>query len=67
MPRSLLILLLVLFACQNHHQESPLSTTNHSPGVVYEVFVQAFADGDGDGIGDLIGLTQKLSYIRDLG
>jgi alpha-amylase len=31
----------------------------------YEVFVRSFADGDGDGIGDLKGLTAKLDYIND--
>lgn len=33
----------------------------------YEVFVYSFADSDGDGIGDLKGLTSKLDYIQDLG
>lgn len=33
----------------------------------YEVFVYAFSDSNGDGIGDIKGLTQKLDYIEDLG
>ena len=36
-------------------------------GVKYEIFVQSFADGNGDGIGDLKGLTEKLDYVQDLG
>ena len=34
-------------------------------GVCYEIFVRSFYDSDGDGIGDLKGLTQKLDYIND--
>lgn len=33
----------------------------------YEIFVYSFNDSDGDGIGDLNGVTQKLDYIRDMG
>ena len=35
--------------------------------VIYEVHVRAFADANGDGIGDFRGLTTKLDYLRDLG
>ena len=33
----------------------------------YEVYPQSFADSNGDGIGDLRGLTERLGYIHDLG
>ena len=33
--------------------------------VCYEVFVRSFYDSNGDGIGDLAGLIQKLDYIND--
>jgi maltose alpha-D-glucosyltransferase/alpha-amylase len=35
--------------------------------VIYETHVRAFADSDGDGIGDFRGLTGKLDYLQDLG
>ena len=35
--------------------------------VVYEVYLQSFYDSNGDGIGDLKGLMQKLDYIADCG
>ncbi|MDJ0769398.1 MAG: alpha-amylase family glycosyl hydrolase [Ilumatobacter sp.] len=33
--------------------------------VFYEVFVRSFKDSDGDGIGDLAGLTASLDYLND--
>ena len=40
----------------------------HGPsGVYYEIFVRSFADSNGDGIGDLNGITAKLDYLRWLG
>lgn len=38
-----------------------------SNGVCYEVFVRSFFDSNGDGIGDLPGLTSRLDYIKGLG
>ena len=37
------------------------------PTMCYEVFVRSFYDSNGDGIGDLRGLTEKLDYIAGLG
>lgn len=35
--------------------------------VIYQVYVRSFADGDGDGTGDLTGVRARLPYLRDLG
>ena len=35
--------------------------------VFYEVHVRAFQDGNDDGIGDFVGLTRRLDYLKDLG
>lgn len=34
---------------------------------IYQVFVRSYADSDGNGIGDFIGLKNKLAYIKELG
>ena len=35
--------------------------------VIYQIYPRSFADGDGDGTGDLAGVRQHLGYLRDLG
>ncbi|GAA5146916.1 glycoside hydrolase family 13 protein [Microbacterium pseudoresistens] len=35
--------------------------------VIYQVYVRSFADGDGDGIGDLRGVRERLPYLAALG
>lgn len=37
------------------------------PGTGYQIFVPSYADSDGDGMGDLRGIINKLDYIEDLG
>ena len=37
------------------------------PDTWYEIFVRSFYDSDGDGIGDLRGVTEKLDYVASLG
>ena len=35
--------------------------------VFYEIYVRSFADSNGDGVGDLPGIRQRLGYLHDLG
>src|SRR5262249_56572775 len=34
---------------------------------IYQVYVRSFADGNGDGIGDLRGVRDRLGYIAEIG
>ncbi|GAB3201136.1 glycoside hydrolase family 13 protein [Nocardioides hungaricus] len=35
--------------------------------VTYQIYPRSFADANGDGVGDLAGITSRLPYLRDLG
>ncbi len=39
----------------------------YKDAIFYEVHVRAFQDGNHDGVGDFVGLTQRLDYLADLG
>ncbi len=39
----------------------------YKDAIIYELHVRAFADSNGDGIGDFAGLLGKLDYLQELG
>jgi len=59
----LLFAFIMLCGCSN----STSSDNNTGSNVFYEIFVRAFADSDGDGIGDFNGITENLDYLESLG
>lgn len=66
-----------LLSCNNKTQDTNTPTgkreiknieiTDDKYRNYYEIFVRSFNDTNGDGIGDLKGVTAKLDYIKDLG
>lgn len=53
------MVLITLTGCTKDPERLP------KEGVYYEIFVRAFADSDGDGIGDFRGIIDKLDYLND--
>ena len=52
--------------------DSPLAPSATDPlwwrsAVIYQIYVRSFADGNGDGTGDIAGVRAHLPYLRDLG
>jgi maltose alpha-D-glucosyltransferase/alpha-amylase len=39
----------------------------YKDAIIYELHVRAFCDSNGDGIGDFLGVVEKLDYLQDLG
>ncbi|GAA2237979.1 MULTISPECIES: glycoside hydrolase family 13 protein [Streptomyces] len=35
--------------------------------VIYQVYIRSFADGNGDGVGDIAGIRSRLPYLKSLG
>jgi alpha-glucosidase len=46
----------------------PVATTQWwREAVIYQIYIRSFADGDGDGLGDIAGIRSRLQHLVDLG
>ncbi|MBP9569801.1 MAG: hypothetical protein KBE13_06650, partial [Aeromonadaceae bacterium] len=65
----LLASLLLATGCNNDSTSTPapVAKADWHQSVAYEIFVRSFYDSDGDGTGDLAGVTTKLDYLSGLG
>ena len=59
------ILLIGIVGCGS--KNGNVSKRDYDGRVFYEIFVRAFNDSNGDGIGDINGVTEKLDYLQELG
>lgn len=75
----IITLILGLFACNKNDPIDPIDPIDQNPtaeelrlanpknDIYYQIFVRSFADSNSDGIGDLKGVTENVSYLTDLG
>ncbi|MGH2643618.1 MAG: alpha-amylase family glycosyl hydrolase, partial [Chitinophagaceae bacterium] len=49
----------------SRNQQAATNTTQ--PEVIYHIFLRSFYDSNGDGIGDINGVREKLDYLQKLG
>ncbi len=67
------LLLFALFLTPAAHTQTtpasalPATDPWYNHAVVYEIYPRSFQDSNGDGVGDLNGITQRLDYLQTLG
>ena len=52
---------------QANGRRSPSPTPWWRDAVIYQIYPRSFADGNGDGTGDIAGIRRRLPYLRELG
>ena len=61
------VLILAAVAVPQKTGPAPAASDWWKNAVIYEIYPRSFGDTNGDGVGDLNGITAHLDYLRDLG
>ena len=56
-----------VFKYERGKEDTVLNKAWWKEAVVYQIYPRSFMDSNGDGIGDLNGITEKLEYLKELG
>ncbi|PHQ28607.1 glycoside hydrolase family 13 protein [Leeuwenhoekiella nanhaiensis] len=71
----LCLVLLSLYSCAEKKEKTPMQTNQEDEldkkwwkeAIVYQIYPRSFQDTDGDGVGDLKGIIERLDYVKSLG
>jgi oligo-1,6-glucosidase len=65
-----ILIFMLITSCSGEKKQKEVLVPNKSwwkEAIVYQIYPRSFKDSDGDGVGDLKGIIEKLDYIKSLG